>query len=109
MMRPSIVLKPGPAPSAAPGGYGQLLSAILTRNPHLSGVLRFEEGTFTGTDNNVFSGPMGDVPPTGRLVKVDYIEVLRFRDGKHASFDVMYDRLMMLEQLGLVPAPAVAE
>jgi hypothetical protein len=34
--------------------------------------------------------------------------VLRFRDGKHASFNLMFDRLMMLEQLGLVPTPAVA-
>jgi ketosteroid isomerase-like protein len=51
---------------------------------------------------------MGDVPPTGRSVKVDYIQVLRFRDGKHLSFNLMFDRLMMLEQLGLVPAPAEA-
>jgi hypothetical protein len=32
--------------------------------------------------------------------------VLRFRDGQHASFNLMYDRLLMLEQLGLIPAPA---
>ncbi|HKN29206.1 MAG TPA: ester cyclase [Roseiarcus sp.] len=67
-----------------------------------------EEGTFTGTHNGVLSGAMGDVPPTGRFVKADYIQVLRFRDGKHVSFDLMYDRLMMLQQLGLVPAPALA-
>lgn len=51
---------------------------------------------------------MGDIPPTGRTVKVDYIQVLRFRAGKHVSFNLMFDRLMMLEQLGLIPAPAVA-
>jgi hypothetical protein len=36
------------------------------------------------------------------------IHVLHFRDGKHASFNLMFDRLMMLEQLGLIPTPAVA-
>ena len=34
--------------------------------------------------------------------------VLRFHDGKHISFSLMYDRLVMLEQLGIVPAPAPA-
>ena len=32
--------------------------------------------------------------------------VLRFRDGKHVSFNLVFDRLAMLEQLGLVPEPA---
>jgi ketosteroid isomerase-like protein len=39
---------------------------------------------------------------------VDYIQVLRFRDGKHVSFHLMFDRLAMLEQLGLVPMSAAA-
>jgi len=39
---------------------------------------------------------------------VDYIQVLRFRDGKHLSFNLMFDRLTMLEQLALVPMPAEA-
>ena len=75
---------------------------------HIMDDVAVEEGTFTGTHNGVLRSPMGDVPPTGRSVKVDYIQVLRFRDGKHLSFNLMFDRLMMLEQLGLVPAPAEA-
>jgi steroid delta-isomerase-like uncharacterized protein len=75
---------------------------------HIMDDVAVEEGTFTGTHNGVLNSAMGDVPPTGRLVKVDYIQVLRFRDGKHLSFNLMFDRLMMLEQLGLVPAPAKA-
>ena len=38
----------------------------------------------------------------------DYIQVLGFRDGKHVSFNLMYDRLQLLEQLGLIPAAAPA-
>jgi steroid delta-isomerase-like uncharacterized protein len=65
-----------------------------------------EEGTFTGTHNGILRTPSGDFPPTGRTVKVGYIQVLQFRDGKHTSFHLMFDRLQMLEQLGLAPAPA---
>jgi ketosteroid isomerase-like protein len=54
----------------------------------------------------VLRTPTGEIPPTGRAVDLDYIQVLRFRDGRHVSFHLMFDRLLMLEQLGLVPAPA---
>jgi hypothetical protein len=41
-------------------------------------------------------GPTGDISPTGRPVRIAYIHVLRFRDGKHVSFNLMFDRLSML-------------
>jgi ketosteroid isomerase-like protein len=65
-----------------------------------------EEGTFTGTHDGIWRSPGGDIPPTDRSVSVPYIQVLQFSDGKHASFNLMFDRLLMLEQLGLVPAPS---
>jgi hypothetical protein len=34
---------------------------------------------------------------------------LRFRNGKHVSFNLMFDRLALLEQLGLIPRPAAGE
>jgi ketosteroid isomerase-like protein len=71
---------------------------------HLLDDVAVEEGTFTGTHHGVLHSPQGDLPPTGRAVSVDYIQVLRFRDSQHASFKLMFDRLLMLEQLGLVPA-----
>jgi ketosteroid isomerase-like protein len=52
---------------------------------------------------------MGEVPPTGRFVRLGYVQVLRFRDGKHTSFHLMFDRLLMLEQLGLVPTREAIE
>ncbi len=72
---------------------------------HIAGDVAVEEGTFTGTHHGVLHGPAGDITPTGRRVTVGYIQVLRFRDGEHISFNLMYDRLLMLEQLGLLPAP----
>jgi ketosteroid isomerase-like protein len=65
-----------------------------------------EEGTYSGTHNGVLHTPAGDIAPTGRAVSGEYIQVLRFRDGKHVSFNLMFDRLLMLEQLGVIPAPA---
>ena len=75
---------------------------------HIMGDAAVEEGTFRGTQNGVLQAPTGDIPPTGRSVEVDYIQVLRFRDGKHVSFHLMFERLAMLEQLGLVPTSATA-
>lgn len=73
---------------------------------HISGDVAVEEGTFTGTHNGVLSSPAGDIPPTGRRVSADYIQVIRYREGKHVSFNLMYDQLLMLEQLGLMPETA---
>ena len=73
---------------------------------HIAGDVAVEEGTFTGTHRGVLHSAAGDVPPTGRPVTVDYLQVLRYRDGMHISFNLIFDRLQMLEQLGLIPAPA---
>jgi ketosteroid isomerase-like protein len=73
---------------------------------HIVDEVAVEEGTFTGTHNGILHHPMGDIPPTGRPVRIGYIQVLRFRGGQHVSFNLMFDRLSMLEQLGVVPAPA---
>jgi steroid delta-isomerase-like uncharacterized protein len=73
---------------------------------HILDDVAIEQGTFSGTHDGVLDGPSGDVPATGRSVNVSYVQVLRFRDGKHVSFHLTFDRLEMLEQLGLVAAPA---
>ena len=107
---------------AAPGGlrgegkaacvafYGGWFAAfpdahVDVHHVHIADDVAVEEGTFTGTHTGVLKSPAGDIPPTGRPVRIAYIQVLRFRGGKHASFNLMFDRLSMLEQLGLVPAP----
>jgi hypothetical protein len=49
------------------------------------------------------------VPATGRAVNVPYIHVLRYRNGLHVWFNLVFDRLLKLQQLGLVPASAAAK
>jgi ketosteroid isomerase-like protein len=75
---------------------------------HIAGDVVTEEGTFTGTHRGTLHSLAGDIAPTGRPVAVDYIQVLHYRDGKHISFNLLFDRLQMLEQLGLLPAAAPA-
>ena len=69
---------------------------------HFSHDVAVEEGTFTGTHHGTLHTPTGDVPATGRAVAIPYVQVLRFRDGKHASFRLMFDRLEMAEALGIL-------
>ena len=49
---------------------------------HEAGDVIVEEGIFTGTQNGVFRTPAGDVPPTGRRVQGDYIQVITYRNGR---------------------------
>jgi predicted ester cyclase len=103
----------GSGKAACAAFFGSWLAAfpdgrVDVHAAHFIGDIAVEEGTFTGTQQGVLRGPMGDIPPTGRRVSVDYLQVLRFRDGKHVSFNLLFDQLTMLAQLGLLPALAPA-
>ena len=95
----------GTGKAACVAFYGGWIEAfpdahVEVTNVHIIDDVAVEEGVFTGTQDGVLHGPDGDLPPTGRAVRVDYIQVLRFRDGTHVSFNLSFDRLAMLEQLG---------
>lgn len=78
---------------------------VEIKDLHLLDDVAVEEGIFTGTHGGILHSPAGDVPPTGHRVSVEYIQVLRFRDGMHVYFNLMFDRLLLLEQLELIPPP----
>ena len=67
---------------------------VEVHSRHVIEDLVLEEGTFTGTHDGVAG--------TGRSVALDYLQVVRSRHGKHVSVTLMFDRLLMLEQLGLI-------
>ena len=58
--------------------------------------------TFRGTHEGEFLG----IPPTGRAVSFDVIDVLRVRDGQLREHWNVVDALSLMQQLGAVPAPA---
>jgi len=103
----------GQGKAGCAGFYGSWFAAFPDAHVEVHAVQIFEdiaveEGTFTGTHNGALPTSFGEISPTGRFVRLDYIQVIRFRDGKHCSFHLAFDRLLMLEQLGLIPAPALA-
>jgi ketosteroid isomerase-like protein len=79
---------------------------VAVRDLYICGDIAVEVGTFTGTHNGILQSPAEDVPPTGSKVSLDYVLTIRFRDGKQTEFNLMYDRLELLEQLGLSPVAA---
>jgi uncharacterized protein (TIGR02246 family) len=80
---------------------------VDVKKVEFAGNFAVEEGRFSGTHNGVLKSPSGHIPATGRSIEVDYIQVIRFRGDKHASFNLSFDRLQLLEQLGLMQtAPA---
>jgi ketosteroid isomerase-like protein len=93
--------------------YGGWLAAFPDGHVEVDGIhiiddVAVEEGTFSGTHTAVLHTPTADIPATGRQLSLRYLQVLRIRDGKHVSFNLMFDRLEMLEQLGLLAAPTEA-
>jgi steroid delta-isomerase-like uncharacterized protein len=56
--------------------------------------------SFHGTHQGDFMG----IPPTGKQVAFDVIDILRVEDGKLAEHWNVVDQLGLMQQLGVVPA-----
>ena len=55
--------------------------------------------TFTGTH----SAPLGDLPATGRFVSVQFVDIMRVRDGRIIEHWLSMDQLSFMQQLGVIP------
>jgi steroid delta-isomerase-like uncharacterized protein len=62
------------------------------------GVRRSYEGTHRGE--------LLGVPPTGKQVRIGGISIFRMDGGKIAEHWEQLDRLTLMQQLGVIPAPA---
>lgn len=62
------------------------------------------DAVFSGTHNGTLKTAMGDLPPTGRKVNGQFLEVFEIDRGliKHAH--LMFDQVQLMTQLGLAPA-----
>jgi predicted ester cyclase len=58
--------------------------------------------TFTGTNEREFMG----VPATGRRVSLQYVDIMRVRDGRIINHWNVLDQLSWMIQLGLIPDPS---
>jgi steroid delta-isomerase-like uncharacterized protein len=101
-------------PSNPLPGYGGLRMLVSTYRGafpdlHLSIEDIITEGDkivtrFTGRGTH--KGPLLGMPPTGRKVTITAIDILRFEDGKIVEHWGNQDLLGMMQQLGVIPAPA---
>ena len=55
--------------------------------------------TFTGTHTGQFMG----IAPTGNRVTLQYVDILRLRDGQITEHWLSMDQLSFMQQLGVIP------
>jgi len=60
------------------------------------------EAVFLGTNTGPMVGPKGTAPPTGRTVKLPFVDVWTVRNGKILENRIYYDQLGFMSQLGLM-------
>ena len=73
-----------------------------------SGDTAFLEVVSSTTHTGVLRTPKGDVPPTGRSVKIPYVIVVKSEAGKICELRFYYDQIAFLSQLGLMPEAVAA-
>jgi predicted ester cyclase/heme-degrading monooxygenase HmoA len=56
-----------------------------------------------GTHTGVLRGPGGELPPTGKQVRLDFCGLYEFGEGKITSFHLYFDQAELLGQLGIAP------
>jgi len=80
--------------------------ALSSSGVCVDGDTAVEEGVMAATHTGPMPAPTGEmIPPTGKRVEIAYTDCFTVRDGKVVSDRLYMDRMTMLEQLGLIPAP----
>jgi predicted ester cyclase len=55
--------------------------------------------TFTGRHEAEFAG----IPPTGKRVTLQFVDIMRVRDGRIVEHWLSMDQLSLMQQLGVIP------
>lgn len=66
-----------------------------------AGDAAIDEGYLIGTHTGPLAGPEGEIPPTGRQVRLRECDIVKVSDGKAREHHFYYDRQELLEQLGV--------
>jgi steroid delta-isomerase-like uncharacterized protein len=111
LFAPDYVAHPTP-PGVPPGREGQKLMFTMYHSafPGLKTTIHdvIAEGdkvviraTHSATHNGEFMG----VPPTGKSLSWDSINIMRFAEGKIEEYWGLTDSMAMMQQMGVMPAP----
>ena len=57
--------------------------------------------TMTGTH----TGTLGDIPASGNPVTIQYVDIMRVRDGRIIEHWLCMDQLAFMQQIGAIPTP----
>jgi ketosteroid isomerase-like protein len=73
-----------------------------------AGDTAIDEGYFVGTHTGALSTPEGEVPPTGKHLRLRECDILTVADGVAVAHRFYYDQLDFMSQLGLIAAESGA-
>jgi steroid delta-isomerase-like uncharacterized protein len=101
-----IHINGSPEPNLSRDGFKQMVSGLLAAFPDLRFTLEDQivAGDKVATRWSAVGthrGPLGDVPATGRQMKVTGLILDRVVGGKVAERWELWDQMAMLQQLGL--------
>jgi predicted ester cyclase len=68
-----------------------------------------DKATIRGRMFGTNTGPFQGMPPTGRPVEVESIDIVRVRDGRYVEHWGVIDMAAMMMQLGIMPPLQTAE
>jgi steroid delta-isomerase-like uncharacterized protein len=93
--------------------HRQFLTAFYAACPDLSHtvedvVAEGDKVATRATDRGTQRGELMGIPPTGKPFTITGINIVRVAGGRIAEEWVVFDRLGLLQQLGVVPAPGRA-
>ncbi len=93
-----------------PEGEKQLVGMYLAAFPDLQFTVEdlVAEGDKVATHITVrgtHRGELMGIPPTGKQITVEAMEIYRLEDGRIAEQWVVMDGLGMMQQLGVIPTP----
>ncbi len=80
---------------------------VTTLSQVAAGAFVMSENVAEGTQTGALVSPSGVFPATGRRFGGKYVGVFELRDGRIAAQRIYYDRLALVEQLGMPEPGAV--
>jgi predicted ester cyclase len=80
---------------------------MTVRNEIVSAPWVVQEVTMEGTNTGPLEGPTGTVQPTHKHVVGKGVQILKVENGKITEARIYFDLLDQMNQLGLIPTPAM--
>ena len=114
VLAPDYVMhSPGAPDVAGPEGFRHYVTMYRSALPDMRMVIEdmVAEGdkvAWRVVTHGHQTGPLMELPPTGRAASVAVVIISRFAAGRWAEDWVLLDTFGMLQQMGAIPAPAGA-